>query len=166
MRAALNQKWHKEVMPERWSHSMRSNFISHIHIGTTEQANAHEKYNSFFLVGKRKPMHMNTCLSWQKCWRLFSAELAWRLYVFFLIKWSYQWYSLYLIFLTKLQGLVASEDFADLFRYNILPLHPRSSQKPIMLLPEVCLFFYSKLSKAPVCPVLHYTFNFQYDIMG
>ncbi|AQK70141.1 hypothetical protein ZEAMMB73_Zm00001d016157 [Zea mays] len=33
-------------------------------------------------------------------------------------------------------GLVASEDFADLFRYNILPLHPRSSQKPIMLLPE------------------------------
>ncbi|KAL5665143.1 hypothetical protein ACJX0J_025251, partial [Zea mays] len=38
---------------------------------------------------------------------------------------------------TGLEGLVASEDFADLFRYNILPLHPRSSQKPIMLLPEI-----------------------------
>lgn len=33
---------------------MRSNFISHIHIGTTEQANAHEKYNSFFFGRKKK----------------------------------------------------------------------------------------------------------------
>lgn len=38
---------------------------------------------------------------------------------------------------TGLEGLVASEDFADLFRYNILPLHPRLSQRPIMLLPEI-----------------------------
>ncbi|XP_062218735.1 putative callose synthase 8 [Phragmites australis] len=41
---------------------------------------------------------------------------------------------------TGLESLAATEDFADmsdLFRYNILPLHPRSSQKPIMLLPEI-----------------------------
>ncbi|KAJ1278745.1 hypothetical protein BS78_04G102300 [Paspalum vaginatum] len=38
---------------------------------------------------------------------------------------------------TALEGLVSSEDFADLFRYNILPLHPRFSQRPIMLFPEI-----------------------------
>jgi hypothetical protein len=50
----------------------------------------------------------------------------------------------------KLQNLVAGEDFTDksgLLRYNILPLHPKFSQRPIMLLPEVrqfstqCIFF-------------------------
>ncbi|TVU33247.1 hypothetical protein EJB05_25038 [Eragrostis curvula] len=41
---------------------------------------------------------------------------------------------------TGLERFVATEDYADksgLFIYNILPLHPRSSQKPIMLLPEI-----------------------------
>ncbi|VAI44685.1 unnamed protein product [Triticum turgidum subsp. durum] len=42
------------------------------------------------------------------------------------------------VFIT-LQSLVASEDFGDKsgFRYNIIPLHPRSSQQPIMLLQEI-----------------------------
>ncbi|VAI56297.1 unnamed protein product [Triticum turgidum subsp. durum] len=42
------------------------------------------------------------------------------------------------VFIT-LQNLVASEDFGDKsgFRYNIIPLHPRSSQQPIMLLQEI-----------------------------
>ncbi|VAI56298.1 unnamed protein product [Triticum turgidum subsp. durum] len=40
---------------------------------------------------------------------------------------------------TGLENLVASEDFGDKsgFRYNIIPLHPRSSQQPIMLLQEI-----------------------------
>uniref|UniRef100_M8B6D1 1,3-beta-glucan synthase component FKS1-like domain-containing protein n=1 Tax=Aegilops tauschii TaxID=37682 RepID=M8B6D1_AEGTA len=40
---------------------------------------------------------------------------------------------------TGLESLVASEDFGDKsgFRYNIIPLHPRSSQQPIMLLQEI-----------------------------
>ncbi|XP_010234098.1 putative callose synthase 8 isoform X4 [Brachypodium distachyon] len=41
---------------------------------------------------------------------------------------------------TGLESLIAGEDFADksgLFRYNIIPLHPRSSQQPIMLLQEI-----------------------------
>ncbi|CAO2037869.1 unnamed protein product [Urochloa humidicola] len=41
---------------------------------------------------------------------------------------------------TELQSLVAGEDFTDksgLLRYNILPLHPKFSQRPIMLLPEI-----------------------------
>ncbi|CAM0945991.1 unnamed protein product [Alopecurus aequalis] len=41
---------------------------------------------------------------------------------------------------TGLESLVASEDFADksgLIRYNIIPLHPRSREHPIMLLQEI-----------------------------
>ncbi|KAG2649831.1 hypothetical protein PVAP13_1NG133600 [Panicum virgatum] len=45
---------------------------------------------------------------------------------------------------TGLENLVAGEDFTDksgLLRYNILPLHPKFSQRPIMLLPEVRVAF-------------------------
>ena len=54
------------------------------------------------------------------------------------------------VFIT-LQSLVASEDFGDKsgFRYNIIPLHPRSSQQPIMLLQEVWTYFYSKVKNIP-----------------
>ncbi|KAK3152612.1 hypothetical protein QOZ80_2BG0161290 [Eleusine coracana subsp. coracana] len=48
---------------------------------------------------------------------------------------------------TGLENLVATEDYADksdLLRYNILPLHPRSNQKQIMLFPEI------KLAKSAV----------------
>lgn len=71
------------------------------------------------------------------------------------------------VFIT-LQSLVASEDFADKsgFRYNIIPLHPRSSQQPIMLLQEVWTYFYSKLKNIPsgctICPRMikvHYKKN-------
>ena len=171
MREAPNQRWHKEVMPERWNYSMRSKIISQIRIITwalSHSALSNPSLNTknltptlflhYFYRKKQANAHELLPVLAEVLKALLSGtglEV-----VNFLTKWdNCLLYCFLFNTFIKFQNLVAGEDFTDrsgLLRYNILPLHPKFSQRPIMLLPEVCQFFFSKFSKIKFCRAPYY----------
>ena len=133
-------------MPERWNYSMRSKIISQIHIITwalSHSALSNPSLNTknltptlflhYFYRKKQANAHELLPVLAEVLKALLSGtglEV-----VKFLTKWdNCLLYCFLFNTFIKFQNLVAGEDFTDksgLLRYNILPLHPKFSQRPI-----------------------------------